>query len=283
MRHLLRDTEQVPRENWTRSNSRTKGRNAVTFTSEATARVAYDGEMPTQPDLQSLNLPPPTIASNPTTVKGKDPPLGTDHHRQDRKLAGTTTGRNPHPTHQGSAKNRNQNQNTQPLGYSEQPNHLRWALLWQTGTYHPRAKFAQLTAQVIDLKQKGEIILTGDFDTKIEILDMGIIQSNSRNGIFMEEFIQNTSINLILLKPKIGRQTKGNRHNPTDKSVTDYIPSTPNTVRQTKNLSIDEARLVRMKGKHNHNTIMLQITEFMQKDNNKRWIWRINNKESWKK
>ena len=46
----------------------------------ATAHAAYDdGEMPTQPVLQSLNPSPSTIASNPSTVNGKDHPDKTEN------------------------------------------------------------------------------------------------------------------------------------------------------------------------------------------------------------
>ena len=146
-----------------------------------------------------------------------------------------------------------------------------------------KAEFAQLTAQVINLKQRGEIILTGDFNAKLEINDGEITQHKSRNGAIMEEFIQNTGIDPISLKPQNGHWTRENRHNASEKSVIDYVLTTPNMTRQTKNLVIDEDGLLRMKGKNesDHNTITLQVKEQIQKDHTKRWIWRTNNKEAW--
>ena len=146
-----------------------------------------------------------------------------------------------------------------------------------------KAEFAQLTAQVINLKQRGEIILTGDFNAKLEINDGEITQHKSRNRTIMEEFIQNTGIDPISLKPQNGRWTRENRHNASEKSVIDYVLTTPNMTKQTENLVIDEDGLLRMKGKNefDHNTITLQVKEQIQKDHTKRWIWRTNNEEAW--
>ena len=53
------------------------------------AHADYDGEMPTQLVLQSLNPPLSTIASNPITIKGKDHPYKTENYQAE--LSGTLT------------------------------------------------------------------------------------------------------------------------------------------------------------------------------------------------
>ena len=158
-----------------------------------------------------------------------------------------------------------------------------------------RDEFAKRTAQVIQMKQQGEIILTGDFNAKIAIPEDESIQKESRNGKIMMEFIQNTGLIPMSIKPQHGLWTRENRHNPKEKSVMDYILTTPTISTQVNNLAIDEEGTLRLKGKNesNHNTIMFEVTGKIRKKTwkkmdmaNKQWrsmvqLQQSNRKHPW--
>ena len=74
----------------------------------------------------------------------------------------------------------------------------------QAPTEDIRHEFAKLTAQVIQMKQQGEITLTGDFNAKITIPEDESIQKENRNGKTMMEFIQNTGLIPISINPQHG-------------------------------------------------------------------------------
>ena len=146
-----------------------------------------------------------------------------------------------------------------------------------------RDKFAKLTTQVIKMKQQGKIIITGDFNAKIALLEDGSIQKEGRNGKIMAEFIENTGLTPISTKPQHGLWMRENRHKPNEKSVIDYVLTTPILTGQTKNLNIDEEGTLRMQGRKesDHNTITYEVTGKIRKNVKRKWIWRPNNEDAW--
>ena len=131
-----------------------------------------------------------------------------------------------------------------------------------------RDEFAKLAAQVIQMKLQGEIILTGDFNAKIAIPEDESIQKESRNGKIMMEFIQKTGLIPMSIKSQHGLWTRENRHNPKEKSVIDYILTTPTISTQVNNLAIDAEGTLRLKGKNepDHNTITFEVTGKIRKN-----------------
>ena len=146
-----------------------------------------------------------------------------------------------------------------------------------------KEEFSKLTTQVNKLKQNGEVILTGDFNAKLEINKDQAKQKQSRNGKIMAEFLQNTGLQPVSLEAKTGIWTRVNRNNQTEKSVIDYILATPQVAKQSKNIIIDETGNLRMKGRKesDHNTITMETKCQTRKALEKRQIWRTNNEEAW--
>ena len=91
-----------------------------------------------------------------------------------------------------------------------------------------KKEFSKLTTQVNKLKQNGEVILTGDFNAKLEVNKDQAKQKQSRNGKIMAEFLQNTGLQPMSLEAKTGIWTRVNRNNQTEKSVIDYMDPAKN-------------------------------------------------------
>ena len=146
-----------------------------------------------------------------------------------------------------------------------------------------REEFSKLTTQINKLKQNGEVILTGDFNAKLEVNNDQANQNQSRNGKIMADLLKNTGLQPISLKANIGIWTRENRNNCMEKSIIDYIIATPEVAKQTKNIIIDEIGTLRMKGRKetDHNTITMETTCQIRKSQETRRIWRTNNEEAW--
>ena len=125
-----------------------------------------------------------------------------------------------------------------------------------------KEEFSKLTTQVNRLKQNGEVILTGDFNAKLEVNKDQAKDKQSRNGKIMAEILQNTGLQPMSLEAKAGIWTRVNRNNQTEKSVTDYILGTPQVAKQSKNIIIDETGNLRMKSRKesDHNTITMETS-----------------------
>ena len=102
-----------------------------------------------------------------------------------------------------------------------------------------REEFSKLTTQINKLKQNGEVILTGDFNAKLEVNNDQAKQNQSRNGKIMADFLKNTGHQPISLKANVGTWTRENRNNCMEKSIIDCIIATPEVAKQTKNIIID--------------------------------------------
>ena len=60
-------------------------------------------------------------------------------------------------------------------------------------------EFSQLTTQIMKLKEKGQIILTGDFNAKIHIDKSHCKQATSRNGQMLEKMMKQTTTTPVSL------------------------------------------------------------------------------------
>jgi len=152
-------------------------------------------------------------------------------------------------------------------------------------------EYNQLTTHINRLKREGEIILTGDFNAKMDVYkENKCIQHSTRNGKFLSTLIENTGLKVTSLNYIArGLWTRENRHNPDEKSVIDYILATEETDRNTNDMVIDEEGTMRLDGKsqNDHNTILMEVNDpHAAKDKNKRKYipkkWKINKNTDWK-
>ena len=145
-------------------------------------------------------------------------------------------------------------------------------------------QYSQITTQIVKLKQEGEVILTGDFNSKIEITKQDINQDVSPNGKLLDKMIDETELEAISTTAHKGNWTRVNRQKPTERSIIDYILTTKGIADKTTEIIIDEEGIMRLKGKKesDHNTIMMTTTMPMAPVKTKRRIWNLNNREGWK-
>ena len=119
-----------------------------------------------------------------------------------------------------------------------------------------REEFSKLTTQINKLKQNGEVILTGDFNAKLEVNNDQAKQNQSKNGKITTDFLTNTGLQPISLKANIGTWTRENRNNCMEISIIDYIIATSEVAKQTKNIITDEIGTLRMKGRKKPTTTL---------------------------
>ena len=148
-----------------------------------------------------------------------------------------------------------------------------------------QAEFQNLATQVNQTKSKGEIIMSGDFNAKLENNTENHKQKLSPNGHIMnEQLIKETQMKPISLKSSPGKWTWEHRTNTNQKSIIDYILVTPKLEDKIINITVDEEGLHRIEGKKptDHNTIILQTQIEIQKEKKTVQKWNLNNKEGWK-
>ena len=141
----------------------------------------------------------------------------------------------------------------------------------------------ELRTQINRLKQEGGIILTGDFNAKINIDQPNCKQATSRNGKYLEELIKETGLIPISAKATRGRWTRQHRTNPTEKSIIDYILVDENTNKQIEEIIVDEEGTHRIRGNNDsdHNTILLTLNTTANRETQKITNWKKPTKESW--
>jgi len=146
-------------------------------------------------------------------------------------------------------------------------------------------EYNTLTSHINQLKTTGEVILTGDFNAKLKITKNNeIIQNESRNGKLLNNLIKNTNTQTPTIHAQTGLWTRVNRQNTNEKSVIDYILTTPNVTENIQNIIIDEEGYLRLKGKSesDHNTIICKLNNTkILKEPNKVTKWKINDKTNW--
>ena len=99
--------------------------------------------------------------------------------------------------------------------------------------------------------------------------------------------IDNTRLTPTSMEADTGFWTRVNRNKPSEKSVIDYIITTP-TIHKHKNrimMITDESGEFRVKGKKesDHNTMILTININQPRKPQFRESWKLNNSEGWKK
>ena len=144
--------------------------------------------------------------------------------------------------------------------------------------------FTSLNNQIAQKAEKNEIIIAGDFNAKITINNKECKQPESRNGKLLQTIIEDNNLIVANLKADAGIWTRVNRKNNKEKSVIDYILTTPYVANNIQTLIVDEEGHLRIKGKNetDHNTITMSIAINDPRKPTYQEKWRLNNKEGWK-
>ena len=150
-------------------------------------------------------------------------------------------------------------------------------------------QFQTITTHILTLKQKGKIILTGDFNAKLNIQKTNydnstVTQSKSRNGKLLEKMLEETNCVAVSTNSKVGLWTRVNTKNENERSIIDYIIVPEEDVKHVTNIEVDEQEVFKITGenKSDHNTITMSInTETQTKEKNQSTGWKVDNKEGW--
>ena len=146
-------------------------------------------------------------------------------------------------------------------------------------------EFELLNSHINMLKNKGEVIIMGDFNAKLNIEENNVKQQMSANGKHLKNLIDMNKLETVTIKPDTTKWTRQNRNNTEEKSVIDYIITTPKTAMTTTETIVDEEGAYRIKGnkESDHNTLLMEFNLNIPKEKRKIKRWKINNKEGWHK
>ena len=146
-------------------------------------------------------------------------------------------------------------------------------------------EFAQLTTQIKRLQTKGEVILTGDFNAKLEIKKGIISQEESTRGTLLKQLLKETDMIPVSIENANGDYTRVNRNKLSEKSIIDYILMTRRIAEKATDTNIDEVGIMRIKGKKesDHNTMTTSVRTKWENTVENKKVWNIKNKEGWKK
>jgi len=144
-------------------------------------------------------------------------------------------------------------------------------------------EFSKLTTQIKRLQQQGEVILTGDFNAKLEVQIQGTTQEESTRGTMLKKLIEETDMIPVNINQEEVKYTRVNRTNQNEKSVIDYILMTKKIADTATDTEVDEVGLLRIKGtkESDHNTITTKVKTKWENKVEKRRVWNIRNKEGW--
>ena len=141
-----------------------------------------------------------------------------------------------------------------------------------------------LTEQILNKCRVGNIILTGDFNAKIELKDKlhGINQDESRNGKLLTQTLKTTGCVTTNISDNT-KWTRENRNNPNEKSVIDYIiTNDENLIKET---TVDDIGTARPSGRRttDHNTIIIKANiKKNKKPTNRKLTWKKADATAWK-
>ncbi len=145
--------------------------------------------------------------------------------------------------------------------------------------------YTTLETQVTQLENQGEVLLTGDFNAKLEIRNPQGQQEESRNGKILQQMINRKKLEVTNINPQKGLWTRVNRNNPNEKSVIDYIVTTRGIHERMGATIIDEEGSLRIKGKAetDHNTILTSISINTERERKLQTRWKMGNSNGWAK
>ncbi len=144
-------------------------------------------------------------------------------------------------------------------------------------------EFSQITTQINRIKNKGRIILTGDFNAKIKVDRSDCMQTTSKNGKQLEKLLEEQNLTATNLMSEHGIWTRQNRKNPNERSVIDYILVDTKTAKDIEEIITDEVGTFRLKGinESDHNTILTTINIQYRPTTEKVTKWKKPTDENW--
>ena len=144
-------------------------------------------------------------------------------------------------------------------------------------------QYSQITSQINKLRKKGEVILMGDFNAKLEVENQVVQQKQSRNGTCMQKMLDETGMKAKSLEATYGHWTRVKRKDTAEKSVIDYIIMSEKIADATKYLAIDEIGAHRLKGKaeSDHNTMTVEINTAYNNKVTTETIYNTKNRTKW--
>ena len=145
-------------------------------------------------------------------------------------------------------------------------------------------EYQEIGSTILRLKQKGEVIIIGDFNAKLEIKTQEVTQNQSRNGKLLEQIILSNDLQIPTIEKTKCKWTRVNRANDKEKSVIDYIITTQEMTHRLRNVSIDDQNHLSLTGKKqsDHNTITCTLNAKTNKRSSRTLkIWAPGNKQAW--
>ena len=145
-------------------------------------------------------------------------------------------------------------------------------------------EYSQISSQLHSLTRKGHVILTGDFNSKIQIDKPNAKQNASRNGGMLEGLITQHKLTAITTKSETGTWTREPWTDRESKSAIDYIIIKEGDEKSILENIVDEAGALKVRGSkqsdHNSLSITLDISIAPTKKTISRW--KLTNEEGWK-
>ena len=144
--------------------------------------------------------------------------------------------------------------------------------------------YAALNRQIEQKHTECDIILAGDFNTKLKIDKENCKQGESRNGKILSELITQNNLYPANIYGDHGIWTRVNHKISTERSVIDYILVSPRIKRGVATMIVDEEGHLRIKGENetDHNTILMTIKVNDARKPTYRTMWNLENKDGWK-
>ena len=110
--------------------------------------------------------------------------------------------------------------------------------------------YSVVSSQINSIKQNHEIILTGDFNAKLQVNTLEINQNESRNGTILKQMNNLTGTIPYTIKNMKPEWTRINRKNPNEKAILDYVITSEQTNQLIYETQIETEGIYRL----NHKT-----------------------------
>ena len=144
-------------------------------------------------------------------------------------------------------------------------------------------QYSQITSQINKLSRRGEVILAGDFNAKLQINTEEIQQNMSKNGKYMQNMIDHTGLRIPSLEINPVKWTRVKRKDNKERSIIDYVLMSNRMAQSTKRIEIDDIGLFRLKGKEesDHNSILVETSVPYTSKIEKKTIYNMKDKRKW--
>ena len=146
-----------------------------------------------------------------------------------------------------------------------------------------------MTSQINSIKQNHEIILTGDFNAKLQVNTLEINQNESRNGTILKQMNSLTGTTPYTIKNMKPEWTRINRKNPNERAILDYVITSEQSNKLIEEIQIDKDGIYRLKHKTkengiietDHETILIKTALPKKQTKTKQTTWNLKKPEGW--